>query len=83
METTKVKTDLWNDKNFCQKRISEQISYLAGLHLRSLEEKIDVDRYKELQESARFQLKRFENRWTELNERETIERLSDTANFIG
>lgn len=72
-----------NEKEFCQKRISEQIKYLVALHLRSLEGTIDEVRYKELQDSAVFQLKIFENRWQELNTRETYARLADTANFIG
>jgi len=78
-----MKTDLWNDKKFLQKRISEQIKYLADLHLKSLDNKVNEEIYYKLQESAVFQLKRYETRWKELNEIETYERVADTANFIG
>lgn len=75
--------NLWNDKNFCQRRINEQYDYLDDLVDKYEEEKITNDRFMELRDTAIFVLRKFQDRWQYLNEKETIERLSDTANFIG
>lgn len=58
--------DLWDDPDFIEKRMHEQIDYLTDLCGKSFRKEISDERYNELWDSGMGQFNRFNNRLLEL-----------------
>lgn len=69
--------NLWDDPDFIEKRINEQLDYLYTLRNKWINDEISDTRFNELHESALEQFYRFNDRLDELNKQNNDEKSSE------